>query len=140
MKKSLVNGLKGLVGFAGQALSGTTNITGEIIDTQGYHSAAIFLMTDGIAASSLDAQLEIQHGDEDDLSDADAVEDADLVGTEASTAIAETDDKVVKSIGYIGNKRYIRPDLVVTANNGTDVVSCLVVLGHALAEPVDQNS
>ena len=130
------NDLKVSVGIEPQALSGTSDLAGEIIDTQDFESLTYVLSTDAIAASSLDAQLEIEEGDEANLSDAAAVADADLVGLEDDTAIAETDDKVSKKIGYVGNKRYVRANLVVTANDGTDVVSCLAIQAHANAKPV----
>lgn len=129
LNHDLKSNLAASVAFPPQALSGTTDITGETIDTFGYESVLFVLSTDAIAASSLDAQLLIQEGDASNLSDAAAVADVDLIGTEAATAIADTDDKVTKTIGYTGGKRYIRSNLTVTSNDGTDVVSCVCLLG-----------
>lgn len=134
-KRDLKNSIATSVAIEPQALSGNTDLTGEIIDTKGYSSLTFVLQTDAIAASTLDAQLLIQEGDAANLSDAAAAADADLIGTEAATAIANSDDKVTKRIGYKGNKRYVRCDLTVTSNNGTDVVGAIAVQGHATNNP-----
>ena len=112
-----------------QALSGTTDIVGSIIDTQGYSACEFVLICDAVAATSLDAQLLIEEGAVANLSDAAAVSDTFLIGTEALTAIAETDDKVAKRIGLRITKRYARATLTVTANDGTDIVAAICILG-----------
>ena len=117
-----------------QALNSTNNITGEEIDLQGFDSCLFTLQTDAIAVGSLDAQLEIQESDTSG-SGFTAAADADLVGLESATAIDENDDKVTKKIGYIGAKRFVRSNLVVTTNAGTDVVGGLAIKGHPDARP-----
>ena len=129
MDTDLHNNISPAVAIIPQALSGTSDLTGQTLDTQGYSAVEFILNTDAIAASSLDAQLLIQEGDESDLSDAAAVADTFLIGTEAATAIADTDDKVSKRIGLRVTKRYCRANLTVTANDGTDVVACVALLG-----------
>ena len=131
------SGLKPYVGFAPQALSGTTDITGEEIDTRGYDTCTFVLTTDAIAATSLDAQLEITECATSGGTFT-AVADVDLIGTEANTAISASDDKVAKKIGYKGNLRYLKANLVVTANDGTDSVACTALLGMAHQAPVAQ--
>ena len=59
----LKNNIAVAVGFNPQALSGTTDITGEIIDTFDYDSVTFVLTCDDVAATTLDAQLLIQEGD-----------------------------------------------------------------------------
>ena len=128
--KDLKNNISALVGIFPQALSGTTDLVGQIIDRQDWDGLTFVLQTDAIAIGSLAAQMLVEEGDAANLSDAAAVADAHLIGTEAATAIDETDDKVTKSIGYIGTKRYVRATLTVTTNAGTDVVGALAVLSH----------
>lgn len=115
-------------GFDPQALSSTTNIVGNIIDTLGYESLTFVFQTDAIAASNLAAQLLIEDGDASNLSDAAAVADTYLLGTEAATAVTQASASVSNAIAYVGPKRYVRPTLDVTTNDGTDVVSCLAIL------------
>lgn len=89
-----------------QALTAAKN--GEnIIDLQGFESARIDVIagtiTDGDAYT-----FELKEGAESDLSDAAAVADEDLLGSEPVFATA--DDDKVKSFGYVGTKRYLRLD------------------------------
>lgn len=119
-----------------QAMSGTTDIVGTIIDTRGFESVTFILTTDAIAASSLAAQLLIEDGNDSGLSDAAAVDDAYLIGTEAATAITQASDKVALSIGYVGAKRYVRATLDITTNNGTDKIGCTAFLGNPIQLPL----
>lgn len=134
--RDLKSNVKTLVGFAPQAMSSTTDITGEIIDRQGYDSVTFVLLTDGISASSLAAQLLIQEDDDSAMGSAASVDDADLVGLESDTAITQSTDKAALKVGYRGNKRYVRAKLDISSNNGTDVVACVAILGHPAAAPV----
>lgn len=136
--KDMKNRIDVRVGFNPQALSGTNNIVGEIIDRQGFDSLTFALMTDDIAVGSLVAQLLIEESDDSAFSSSNEVADGDLLGTEDETAIDENDDSVVKRIGYVGGKRYVRATLVVDTNAGSDVVACAAILGHAHHSPVAQ--
>ena len=123
------NNITPSVAIEPQALSGTTDVVGEIIDTKGYSACEFVLITDAIAVGSLDAQLLIEEGDASNLSDAAAVSDTFLIGTEALTAISATDDKVAKRLGLRITKRYARATLTVTTNAGTDVIGAVCLLG-----------
>lgn len=136
--KDLKNNVGGAVAVNPQALSGTGTLTGNIIDRKNYESVTFAIIADAISASSLAITPVLYEGDDSGLSDAAAVADADLLGTEAQAAIANTDDKPVKRLGYVGTKRYLRLDLVVDPNDGTDVVAALAILGHPELRPVDQ--
>ena len=125
----LHNNITPSVAIEPQALSGTTDVVGSIIDTKGYSACEFVLITDAIAVGSLDAQLLIEEGDASNLSDAAAVSDTFLIGTELLTAISETSDKVAKRIGLRITKRYARATLTVTANDGTDIVAAICILG-----------
>jgi hypothetical protein len=64
-------------------------------------------------------------GDASNLSDAAAVADADLLGTEAGAApLLGSDDKVGK-LGYIGKKRYIRATITPANNSGNIFLSAI---------------
>ena len=58
-----------------------------------------------------------KRGDDSGLSDAAAVADADLIGTEAGASFLFSDDNKVFKIGYKGTKRYVRVTIT-PANNG----------------------
>jgi len=103
-------------------LSGTTASAGNIVNLQGWESATLALnkgtVTDAGTASGF--SFEIQESDTTADADFTAVADADLVGLEeALTVTADGDDnKVIGSIGYRGDKQYIR--VVATGTTGTD--------------------
>lgn len=134
--RDLKDNVKVLVAVAPQALSSTTDIVGEIIDLQGFDSCMFAVMTDGIAASSLAGQLLIEESDLSTMSDATAVADANLVGLESDTAFTQATTKASNlKVGYIGTKRYVRATIDLSANNGTDVMGAMCVLGHPMVKP-----
>lgn len=117
-----------------QTISTNTTTAGDIIDTKGFNSVTfVFQMgtlTDG------DYAVLIQDGDDSGLSDAAAVADTYLLGTEAgATFDADTDDNDVAKIGYIGNKRYVRLSVVSTNTSSGAVCGATCILGHPLDAP-----
>src|SRR5581483_9047257 len=119
--RDLLNTLVSKVAKTIAAISTNTTTNGAIIDLQGFVSARFdFLsgtLTDGTYACSL------QHGDAANLSDAADVPAAQVLGT---VSFAATDDDTVKSLAYIGSKRYVRVKIVSTG--GT--LGAVAVLGR----------
>jgi len=99
-----------------------------IIDLQGFEGAQIICYTGAI---TVDVVFELKEGDDPALSDAAAVADADLLGSEPTFANA-TEDDTVKTFGYIGSKRYIRVD----ATAGTGIAGAMVNKGKPRHAPV----
>lgn len=100
-----------------QVIASDTTTVGEIIDMRGFESLE-FLMLMGTLTDGDYLPL-IEHGDDSGLSDAAAVPDGQLLGTEAGAAFtADTDDNKVSKIGYRGDKRFVRLSIVST-NFGT---------------------
>jgi hypothetical protein len=99
-----------------------------IIDLQGFEGALIVCYVGTITGNTT---FELQEGDEDDLSDDEAVADIDLLGLEPTFLFA-TECDMVKTFGYRGSKRYIRVD--VTA--GIGIAGALVVKGFPRHAPV----
>ena len=67
--------------------------------------------------------------------DAAAVDDADLLGTEALASFAFGDDDETRKIGYIGNKRYTRLTITPSANASAALVAAVAILGHPQIVP-----
>jgi hypothetical protein len=80
----------------------------SIIDLQGYEGALIVIVS-GTVTDGNAYPFELKEGDESNLSDAEAVADADLINTEPT--LDSDDDDTVKTFAYVGSKRYIRVDL-----------------------------
>ncbi|MCH8853936.1 MAG: hypothetical protein IID41_14985, partial [Planctomycetes bacterium] len=74
----------------------------------------------------------IEEGDDSGLSDAAAVADVHLLGTEAGAGFTEADDNVTRKIGYIGNKPYVRmtitPSGITASDNDVGAVYVLTEL------------
>jgi len=67
----------------------------------------------------------VEHGDAANLSDAAAVPDEYLVGTEAGASFTFADDNEIRTIGYTGPKPYVRVT-VTPANNASAAVICII--------------
>lgn len=124
-------------------LSGTTASKGNIIDLQGFESLTYVvntgIVTDAGTASGF--SFEVQESDTTADTDFTAVADADLLGLESAlTVTSDTDDeKLIGSIGYKGDKRYVR--IVATGTTGTDAaVSVAAIKGHGALQASATNA
>lgn len=110
-------------------LSGTTPSAGNLIDMQGFE-AATFLVCTGVVTDAGDANgfsFEVQESDSTAAASFTAVSNEDLVGLESAlTVTSDTADGVaVGSIGYVGNRRYVR--IVATGTTGTNAAVAVTV-------------
>ena len=131
--RDLYNNLLTELSLYFQALTAAAN-GDAIIDLQGFKGALIQVFS-GTITDGTSYEFELKEGDESDLSDAAAVDDADLLGSEP-TFLAADDDKI-KEFGYIGSKRYIRLDLktVVGSPSTGGVFGAAVVKGFPRHAP-----
>jgi hypothetical protein len=102
--------------------SDNTAQVSQIIDRQGFESLTWLIAT-------------VEHGDAANLSDAAAVADEDLIGTEALAGFTFADDSETRKIGYKGTKRYVRLTITPAANLGAWPVAAIAVLGHPTQAP-----
>lgn len=126
--------LKGVVALTPRAAIATNTTTaGTEVDLLGYNSATFFIESGVITDGTYTPLIE-----ETDTAGSGytAVADADLTVTEASIAFVATDDAVVKKIGYIGVKRYVRLSLVSAGTTSGGFFSATAVLGHPNIAPV----
>jgi hypothetical protein len=117
------------------SVADTTAQVGEIIDRQGYDSLTYVIATGSIADADATFTVLLEEGDAANLSDAAAVADADLIGTEALAAFQFDDDNEVRKLGYKGNKRYTRLTITPVANASAALLSAVAVLGHPALAP-----
>lgn len=99
--------------------AGTDNtaMVSQILDTYDHDSATFIGMIGANTDADATFTVLVEEGDVSNLSDATAVADADLIGTEAGASFLFSDDNKVLKIGYKGTKRYVRVT-VTPANNG----------------------
>ncbi|MCW0235272.1 MAG: hypothetical protein OJJ21_16860 [Ferrovibrio sp.] len=120
------------------AAAGTDNTAyvSQIVDTRGYGSVEWLTLIGANTDADATFVTLVEDGDASNLSDAAAVVDAELLGTEALAGFAFDDDNEIRKIGYIGNKRYVRVTIT-PANNaaGNIYVAGVWLLGHPTLAP-----
>lgn len=114
-------------------LSGATPAAGDWIDMQGFEALTFVVSTGTVtdAGTASGFSFEIQESDTTAAADATAVADADLIGLESALTVTSdtADNDLIGSIGYRGEKRYVR--VVATGTTGTNaVVSVIAVKGY----------
>src|SRR3990172_7683033 len=107
-----------------------TASVGQIIDHSAFDSVLYLIQTGTLADAGATWAVLLEHGDVSNLSDAAAVPDADLIGTEALAGFSQADDNEVRKLGYKGTKRYSRLTITPTGNAGSAPVSACVLLGN----------
>jgi hypothetical protein len=110
--------------------SDDTALVGQIIDRQGFDSLEYLIQLGSIADSNVVFAVLLEEGDAANLSDAAAVVDADMLGTELLAGFQFDDDNEPRKLGYIGNKRYTRLTITPTGNGSAALISATAVLGH----------
>lgn len=108
------------------AVYAATKSDSGVIDLQGAGSVVLAINTGAIAGAG-DFAISLQHGDAANLSDAETVAAADLIGTLPATLAAAS----VYQVGYRGAKRYVRA--VITQNGGTSIAAGAVIVKGNLA-------
>lgn len=118
------------------AISSSTTTTGtNIIDTQGY--GALEFVLNVAARTDGTYTIALEHGDNSALSDAAAPDATDILGTLAATAISTAN--TVKRVGYVGNKRYVRANVVSTSVTTGATVGVLAIRGRPTVAPAPAN-
>jgi len=114
------------------AITGNGTTTSAIIDTQGFDATELVVQSGTITDGSFTGT--VYEGDASNMSDEAAVAAADLLGSNPTFAAA--DDNVVKKVGYIGNKRYIRIKLVQAGATSGGFLAGSAVQSDARNNPV----
>jgi hypothetical protein len=118
------------------ARTDNTAIVSAIIDTMGYEAAELVLITGTNTDTNATFAVLVEDGDNSGLSDAAAVADTFLIGTEAVAGFTFADDVECRKIGYVGNKRYLRLTVTPSGNDSGNIfISGVAVLGHPRRAP-----
>lgn len=114
-----------------------TPLVGAIIDRQGYESLTYAIATGALTDVDATYTVLLEESDASDMSGANAVADADLIGTEATAGFDQDDDGSTRKIGYVGGLRYTRLTLTPTgADTGDSPVAAIAILGRPHEAPV----
>lgn len=136
------NTLKAIKAMEANVVNDDTDGTGEVVDLRGYEAAMLVVNvgeSGDTLSGSVKLNLELKHGDESNLSDAEDVAVADMLGEAGTTdglfAVIDADgeDGQVYVIGYVGNKRYVRFDVDTTGThtNGTPIAAEWILGGKS---------
>jgi len=120
------------------AFTGNTARVGSIIDHRGFDSAMYSIHAGALDSGSptMFFTVLLEEGDDASLSDAAAVADDDLIGTEALASFTGADSNKCFKLGYRGSKRYTRLTITPSGNTtSSNYFSAECMLGHADAEP-----
>lgn len=117
------------------SVADNTAQVGQIIDRQGYESLTYLIATGSLADAAATFTVLLEEGDAANLSDAAAVADADLLGTEALASFVFSDDDKCFKLGYRGSKRYTRLTITPAANASAALLAAVAVLGHPAKAP-----
>ena len=107
----------------------------QIIDRQGFNSLTYAIATGALPDADATFTVLLEEGDVANLSDAAAVADADLLGTEALASFIFSDDDKVFKLGYVGDKRYTRLTITPGANASASLLEVTAILGHPSKAP-----
>lgn len=100
------------------AVTDNTAQVSQIIDTKNYKAVEFILATGTLTDANATFAALLEEGDDSGLSDAAAVADGDMYGTEALCGFQFDDDNETRKIGYHGTKRYIRLTITPSGNTG----------------------
>lgn len=117
------------------SVADTTAQVSQIIDMAGYSSLTFVIATGSIADADATFTVLVEDGAASNLSDAAAVTDANLLGTEVLAGFQFDDDNECRKIGYTGGKRYVRLTITPVANASAALLSAVAVLGHPNSAP-----
>jgi hypothetical protein len=111
------------------ARTDNTAIVSSIVDLAGYEGLVFGINVGANTDADVTFSVLVEHGNESDLSDAAAVPDAQLTGTEALAGFQFDDDNELRKIGYVGSKQYVRLTITPAGNDvGNIFVTAMALL------------
>lgn len=118
------------------AVADNTALVSQILDTAGFAAHELAILTGDLADVDATFAVLLEEGDAANLSDAAAVADADMIGTEAGAGFTFAADNATRKLGYKGSKRYIRATVTPANNTGAAYIAAVWVQSGARKQPV----
>lgn len=131
----MMNSIDLKVALAPVVATDNTALVGQIIDTRNAGSVTFGITTGTLADADATFAVLVEEGDAANLSDAAAVADADLIGTEALAGFTFAADLATRKIGYRGVKRYVRLTITPSGNSGNAPLAAVAILGSLARRP-----
>lgn len=117
--------------------TGDAAVTTAIIDRQGFGSLEYCLSFGSIADTDVTFTVALAESDDSAMSGSNAVDDKDLLGTEALATPLFSSDGLVFKLGYTGNLRYTQMTITPANNTGAILMCVICVLGHPDNAPTE---
>jgi hypothetical protein len=114
------------------SVADNTAQVGQIIDHQNTSGAVYLIATGTLGDAGAEFTVLLEEGDASNLSDAAAVADADLLGTEVLASFIQSDDDKCYKLGYKGVKRYTRLTITPTNNATASLIAAVCVVCPSL--------
>lgn len=133
--RDLHNHLKFVRAISPVSVADNTALVSQVIDRLGFESLELVIATGTLGDAGAEFTVLVEDGDAANLSDAAAVSDANLLGTEAQASFIQSDDDKIRKIGYKGDKRYVRLTITPTNNATAALIAAVGVLGNARRSP-----
>jgi hypothetical protein len=105
--QEIYNELLPLVGLNSQTIANDITTVGNIIDTQNADKGILYLILSGVLADGV-YDISFRESDDSAMSGENVVDDISLVSASAGFNFTAVDDNVIKAVGLIGTKRYVR--------------------------------
>ncbi|MCA8975802.1 MAG: hypothetical protein KDC98_13855 [Planctomycetes bacterium] len=115
-----------------------TAFVSAIIDMADLVALEFVIMLGTLTDADVTGAVLLEEGDASDLSDNTAVADIDMLPTpnnssavapEAQAAFTFADDGLIKKLGYVGTKRYVRLTVTPTGNNSGALPIAVLAVG-----------
>jgi hypothetical protein len=120
------------------ATTDNTPFVSEIVDRRDFESVEFIIAIGANTDANVTFTVLFEDGNDPSLSDHAPVADAELLGSETLASFKFDDDNEVRSIGYVGSKRYCRVTITPSGNDaGNAFVSGVWVLGHPVLAPTN---
>src|ERR1700720_2431074 len=117
------------------AVTDNTVQTSTILDTYGFESAMLALVTGTLADADATFTLAFSESNDSGRAGSNAVAPTGLIGTTALARFDFSADNRCRKIGYIGNCRYVQATITPANNTGNLFVAGMWVQGDPLHAP-----
>ncbi|EJB02889.1 hypothetical protein Rleg9DRAFT_1703 [Rhizobium leguminosarum bv. trifolii WSM597] len=117
------------------AVADNTPFVSQILDRMGAESVALAIILGAIADADATFAVTLDHGDVANLSDAAAVPADQMNGTLTLAGFDFNADNLIRKLGYLGGKRYVRATITPSNNAGNVFLSAVWILGKNNMRP-----
>lgn len=117
------------------SVADNTAQVGQWVDRLGFQKLLFLILIGSVADADATFTVLVEDADASNQSDAAAVADEFLLGTEALAGFQFDSDNLTRKIGYRGLKRYVRLTITPAGNASAAVIGAVALLGAPLTGP-----